>query len=366
MAPAAPPLSIRIAGAGGHVPHHVVTNERMVKAVPGWTPDRIEAKTGIRERRHLWPIDVETGCVCPPEPSTEGPNVQLAEAALREALTNAGLQASELDGLILSTCTPDMPNFSHDALILHRRLGMRSDAFAMMHDDGCGGAMFHMAGALERMRGGERRTIAIVASTAFSPHLDRAAYSGKLRQGGKELGSFLSWYLFGDGAGAIILRAEPTETGSGFLGSYAANEYMDLVVRRGGGTQFPFYPGRGDVTDNAFYVDGQLVAETFGPVLKRAIDGALERAGCSLSDISRFYLHQANKRLLEAFIREHNIPSERVPMHMERYSNIVAASTLVLLAEDLRDGVVKLGSGEPIIMAALGAGAQCGAHVIRL
>lgn len=358
-------MIVRIAGVGAEVPPHVVTNERLVTAVPGWTPERIEEKTGIRERRHVYAFDAATGRPLVPEVVTDpGPSAQLAEGALRAALAQANLQPRDLDGILLTTCTPDQVSFSHDAMIVHKRLGLRPEAFAVMHDDGCGGAMFHLAMARELILGGTRRTLAVIGVNAFAAHLDREVYAGKLPHNGKELGSFLSWYLFGDGAGAIILRGESTPGPSGILGSFAANEHIDLVIRRGGGGMFP--PGRSLVTDTAFYVDGQLVASCFAPYLKKAIDGALARAELGLGDIKRFYLHQANKRVLEKFVAEVGIPLDKVPMHMERYGNMVSAGTLVLLAEDLREGHVQLGSGEPILMAALGAGAQYAAHVIRL
>ncbi|MFT3772370.1 MAG: 3-oxoacyl-[acyl-carrier-protein] synthase III C-terminal domain-containing protein [Minicystis sp.] len=360
-------MIVTIAGAGGYVPPLVVKNERLVKAIPGWTPERIAEKTGILERRFAWDFDEESGrAVAPGVIEDPGASVQLMEPALREALSLARLHPADLDGLIVTGCTPDQTNFSHDAMILHKRLGMRPEAFALVHDDGCGGALFHLAMARELILSGQRRTIAVVGVNAFSPHLDREVYSGKLRQNGKELGSFLSFYLFGDGAGAVILRGETAPGPSGILASYAANEHLDLVIRRGGGGMWPAHPGRSTPADFGFFVDGQLVATCFAPYLKKAIDGALARSELGLGDIQRFYLHQANKRVLEAFIKDAGIPADRVAMHMHRYGNMVTAGTLVLLAEDLREGVVKLGSGEPILMAAIGAGAQCAAHVIRL
>jgi 3-oxoacyl-[acyl-carrier-protein] synthase III len=360
-------MIVTIAGVGGYVPPRIVDNERLVRAIPGWSAERIAEKTGIRERRYLWDFDETTGRTIAPDVIADpGPTVQVSEPALREALQMAGLDPCELDGLILTTCTPDQTNFSHDAMVLHRRLGMRPEAFALVHDDGCGGAMFHMALARERLLGGQRRTIAIVGVNVISPLLDREAYTRTLTHNGTELGSFLTFYLFGDGAGAIVLRGEPEARGSGIVASYAANEQVDLVVRRGGGNMWPSHPGRREYSDPAFYVDGKKVATCFEPYLSRAIDGALARSGLALADIRRFYLHQANKRVLEAFIERSGIPRDRVAMHMERYGNITSAGTLVLLAEDLKAGRVQLGSGEPILMAAIGAGAQCAAHVIRL
>ncbi|MCU0656705.1 MAG: 3-ketoacyl-ACP synthase [Polyangiaceae bacterium] len=361
-------INVTIAGAGSYLPPRVVPNERLVKAIPGWTAERIAEKTGILERRYLWDFDEESGRTIPPEHlETPGPCAQICELALRDALQQANLGPEDLDGLLITTCTPDLTNFSSDALALHRRLGMRPEAFAKVSDDGCGGAMFHMAMAREMLLGGQRKTIALVGANMISPLLDREVYCNKSHIHGKDLGAFLTIYLFGDGAGAVILRADPGEpSGSGFLSSYAANEQVDLVVRRGGGGLWPAHPGRTQPSDPAFYVDGSLVAACFAPFLKKAIDQAIDRSGLALSDIRRFYLHQANKRVLEAFVLENGIPRERVGMHMERYGNTTTAGTLILLAEDLRSGAVRLGSGEPILMAAIGAGAQCAAHVIRL
>jgi 3-oxoacyl-[acyl-carrier-protein] synthase III len=206
----------------------------------------------------MWDFDEVAGkAIVPGVIADPGPSVQMAERALVQALAAAGLQGSDLDGLILTGCNPDQQNFSHDALLIHDRIGMRPEAFALVHDDGCGGAMFHLAMAHEMLLAGQRKVIAVVGVNAFSPHLDREVYSRKISHNGKELGCFLSFYLFGDGAGAIILRSDQGETParSGVVGSYAANERLDLVLRRGGGTMWPAIPSRTEYSDPAFYVD---------------------------------------------------------------------------------------------------------------
>jgi 3-oxoacyl-[acyl-carrier-protein] synthase-3 len=360
-------MNVVIAGAGSYLPERVVDNARLVQAIPGWTAERIEEKTGITARRYVWDFDDETGCCRAPDLIEDpGPTSMMAEAALRGALEGAGMTADELDGVILTTCTPDRTNFSHDAMVVHQRLGMRPEAFALVHDDGCGGALFHLALAREHLLSGQRRAIAVVGVNCISPLIDRDVYTRTLEHQGKNLGAYLTVYLFGDGAGAVILKAVDDRPASGVLASYSANVHSELVIRKGGGGMWPSNPSREQRSDPAFYVDGQVVAQSFAPMLQRAIDGALGRAGVGLGDISRFYLHQANKRVLEAFVDHAGIPRDRVGMHMERYGNITTAGTLVLLAEDLQEGRVTLGSGELVLMAAIGAGAQCAAHVIRL
>ncbi|HZI07886.1 MAG TPA: hypothetical protein VEZ71_27960 [Archangium sp.] len=114
--------SVRFAGAGAFVPSRAISNERIAKAFPGWTAERIEERTGIRERRYLWDIDARGSALPPPEeqpPVYPASNTDMCEVALRQALTQAGLEAKELDALFLVTCTPDELNFNHDAMLLH-------------------------------------------------------------------------------------------------------------------------------------------------------------------------------------------------------------------------------------------------------
>ena len=127
-------------------------------------------------------------------------------------------------------------------------------------------------------------------------------------------------------------------------------------------------PGTDKVSprDHACYVNGPLVKKSFAPYMRKSVESVLKKSGLSIGDISRFFLHQANRLLVEAFARSMNIPNSRLSMHMERYGNCSAAGTFILLGEDVRNGVVTLGSGETILMSALGAGTQVAAHIIDL
>ena len=163
--PSHPHRGVRIVGAGSFVPSCVVDNARIAQAIPGWPPERIEEKTGIRERRFLWDFDAQAGVTL--GPPAEGPrlNVDMCEVALRRALEMAGLSARDLDAVFLVTCTPDRVNFSHDAMELHRRLGCREGAYALMIDDGCGGTPYMMDMAYRMIRGGAVRTAAVIGAS---------------------------------------------------------------------------------------------------------------------------------------------------------------------------------------------------------
>jgi 3-oxoacyl-[acyl-carrier-protein] synthase III len=365
-------IATRILGAGSFLPDRVVTNQRIVGAIPGWSADRVAQKTGILERRFLWDFDEFDGRAIVPSSDWSGPrtNTDMCEIALRRALEMAGVAARELDGIFVVTVTPDELNFCHDAMLVHQRLGCRPDAFAFVIDSGCGGALYTIDTARKMIEGGSYGTIAVVASNFASAYVDREVFTSGFMVDGRELNACLSMYLFGDGAGAVVLRGERRERADedapGILASYGGADYVQLVVRRGGGALHPPLPGRAGRCHHAYVVDGKLVAERFPGYMQRCIDEALRPHPSLRDQIKRYYLHQANKRLVEGFAQAAGLPRERLAMHMDRYGNTSAAGTLILLAEDLADGVVQLGSGDLVLFAAIGAGVHYGAQLVRL
>jgi 3-oxoacyl-[acyl-carrier-protein] synthase III len=210
----------------------------------------------------------------------------------------------------------------------------------------------------------------VVASNFTSAFVDRQVFTGDVMVDGRPLNACLSMYFFGDGAGAVVLRGEPRERADddapGILASYGGAEYLQLVVREGGGALRPPLPGRACRSQHAFVVDGKLVAERFPGYMQRCIEEALRPYPSLRHEVKRYYMHQANKRLVEGFAEAAGLLRERLAMHMDRYGNTSAAGTLILLAEDLADGVVQLGSGELVLFAAIGAGVHYGAQLVRL
>jgi 3-oxoacyl-[acyl-carrier-protein] synthase III len=364
---------VKFLGVGSFVPRRAVSNARIAAAIPGWTPERIEEKTGIRERRFLWDFDEKTGRALPP-PSDDGAyypasNTDMAEVALRRALAMAQIDASEIDVLFLVTCSPDELNFSHDAMELHRRLHCRDDAYAMVFDSGCGGTLYTIDMARRMIEGGSFRTIAVVASNFTSAHLNREVYTAEQRlASGKTANGFLSMYVFGDGAGAVILQAAGAESdaGPGIVRSFAGTAHAELVLRKGGGNLRLAFQGRAGAADHAFVVDGLQVARTYPVFMKKCIDGVLGEERALAPEVKRWYFHQPNKRLMDAFVEREALPKERVACHVDRHGNTSAAGMLILLDEDLRDGTVEMGSGDLVLLAAIGANVNYGAQLVRL
>lgn len=358
--------SVRLVGAGSFLPRRVVDNERIARAIPGWSPERIASRTGIQERRFLWDFDVARGrAVAPPPEGGPAPrnNVDMAEAALRRALDVAGLGAADLDAVYLVTTTPDEINFCHDAVQLHRRLGCRRDTHALVVDSGCGGALYVIDMARRMILSDTARTIAVVASTFASAYLDREVFTCAMPEN-QRINAFLSMYMFGDGAGAVILRGDD-QPGRGILASTAGTDHQELVIHRGGGASLPAHT-RASLADHAYYINGPAVAEAYPMFMQKAVDEVRARAPGPAGEVTRYYLHQANKHVLSRFVASAGLPADKVPVHVDRYGNTSAASTLILFSEDLERGVVRLGGGEVVLFAAVGAGVHYGAQLVRL
>ena len=222
----------------------------------------------------------------------------MAEKALSDALEMAGLAAADLDVLVVVTCTPDQPRFSHDAMELHRRLGGRRDAHCLVVDSGCGGSLY-VLDMLARLAAAESlRHVAVVGTNLTSPLIDRDVYTSSRMVGadGEDVRAYLSTYVFGDGAGAVVLCRE-APTGAGIRVSLAGNDHEELVRSPGGGAQSPPYGLRYNPLDHAFVVNGRLVAQSYLRTMRACISAVTRAAACAPSQVDRLYLHQPNARV---------------------------------------------------------------------
>lgn len=333
-----------------------------------WTASELEKKTGIRERRFSFDYDDATGHPLFPAGYGEppGPAGVLAEQALREALVTADIDADSLDALIVGGSTPDRLHFGDDAQHLHHRLGMRPDAIVLQTNIGCAGAIFCLQWAKEMILSGARKRVAVVMVQVVSSLLNPATYGGSIEYAGKDTEAFLTALLFGDGAGAIVLEATGDDSDSAMVAVSTTNEHFEIAVQPGGGNLRPAGLPTTSFADLAVHIIGKRVADAYVPVMKKSIDAVLGDAGLEAADLARLYPHQANRRLIEPLREALDLPEERTAINVDRYGNTSGASVLILLAEDLRHGVVSLGSGAPVVLAAVGANLQYGAHLIRL
>jgi 3-oxoacyl-[acyl-carrier-protein] synthase III len=357
-------------GAGAFLPQSTVTAGDMARAIPGWTAEQIIEKTGIVERRFLWELDLEQGRANPKRPGAQeqlATGVDMGESALKDALEMACLGPADLDLLIVITCTPDQPRFSHDAMALQRRLGIRKSAHCFVIDSGCGGTMYALDMVARMLDAGAARTAAIVGTHFTSAMIDRSVYGkeGPIGQDGKVISPYFSTYVFGDGAGAVVVRAERGGP-LGVRASIAGNDTRDLVRAPGGGTISPPYGDRYRPVDHAFIINGRLVASSYLETMSICMSVVVHQAESTLPQVERFYLHQPNARVLAALADRLNLREDQVAANVARVGNTSSAGMFMLLAEDLQSGRVALGSGAPVVLAAIGAGVHYGAQFVVL
>jgi 3-oxoacyl-[acyl-carrier-protein] synthase-3 len=342
--------AIQIAGTGCFVPDHVIDNELIGSLVERYVPGKgarwAEEKLGIRERRFSVPLDLTTGY-----PIGECEEIRLAEQAALAAIDDAKVRAQDLAGLWYVSCTQSDADrhFSSMAHKLHRQLGLTPEAFALEMDAGCGGAVHAIATAVSQMQGAESGPVLVVAANAPSQYFRHwETYA--------ESGAWLSMYLFGDGAGAIVLeRNGGGRTCGGVLATYTAVDPSKPLM------EFARPAGR---MDAVYSIDGRGVALGFRGYARAALEALRCRHPFKLEDVRRFYFHQVNGIVLRSFVAELGIPEGRVAIHVDRYGNLASAATLVLLDEDIRNGAVA--RGDLCVICAVGAGAQYGALLLTI
>lgn len=320
-----------ICGLGKAVPQRVLTNDDLAQMVD--TSDEwIRTRTGIGERRIA--SDGET-------------TFSLSLQAARQALDVAGLRPSQLDLIIVATVTPDYA-FPATACLVQDGLGAtRAAAFDL--SAGCTGFVYGLSVAADLISAG--------------------AYESALVIGAETLSRITDWndratcVLFGDGAGAVVLRANEADGGvlSTFLGSDGSGG--DLLKLPGGGSREP--ASHRTVAEGLHYLTmrGREVFRFAVRTMPAATRQVLEQAGLDLSDLSLVIPHQANQRIIEASARSLKLPPEIVFSNLERYGNTSAASIPIALCEAVEQGRIQ--RDDLVVCVGFGAGLTWGAAAIR-
>jgi 3-oxoacyl-[acyl-carrier-protein] synthase-3 len=323
---------VEIVSTGRYLPDRVLTNadlERMVETSDEW----IRERTGIRERR----IARED----------EGAAHMAAEAA-RVALTRANLEPGEVDLLIVSTATPDrwLPSTACD---LQALLGA-GNAMAFDLSAACSGWLYGLSMAEGYLAAG-RAEIALVVAT-------------------EKMSSIVDWedratcVLFGDGAGAAVLRRASGERG--ILSSHHKSDGLlgNLLYRPAGGALNPMSKEILERKDHLLKMSGREVFKNAVRSMADASDTALQKAGFTGDDIDLLIPHQANIRIINATAKYAGIPMEKVYINVDRYGNMSSAAIPVALDEAKEKGLV--GPGSLILTTAFGAGFTWSGMTIRL
>ena len=323
---------VTIAGTGSYLPEKILTNtdlEAMVETSDEW----ITTRTGIKERR-----------IAAEDEATS----DLATAAAQKALEQSGIEAAELELIIVATITPDTLTPA-TACYVQQNLGA-VQAVAFDISAACSGFLYAMKIAKRLIQSG--------------------AFSNALIIGAEKLSAFVNWkdrntcVLFGDGAGAAVLRA--SEDGEGHILSTDIGTdggQTHLLNIPGGGSACPITIDNANDSLATLAMEGK---EVFKHAVRRMRDSAntvIERANLTPDDISLVIPHQANLRIIDAIADRLDVPNEKVFVNLHKYGNTSAAAIAIALDEANRSGTLQ--KGDRFVMVAFGAGLTWAAAAIQ-
>lgn len=322
-----------MASIGVAVPPRVLTNADLTQMLD--TSDEwIVERTGIRER-HIATADQSVA--------------MLSREASEKALQQAGITAKDLDAIVLGTASPDrlLPSTACD---LQALLGAENAA-AFDIAAACPGFVFATAVAEGLIASGQSETVLVVGAEKLSTITDFQDRSTAI--------------LFGDGAGAAVVRRTSNGDGRGILSTFIKSDgrLAPLLYRPGGGSSDPI--SEKVVCNRSHYMKmaGREVFKAAVLAMAEACDEALERAGVSASEIDLLIPHQANIRIIEATAKHAGMPMEKVMVNVDRFGNTSSASIPLALDQAISEGRVKRGS--LLLLVAFGAGFTWGSTVIR-
>ena len=323
---------VKIAGTGSYAPEKVLTNDDLSKIVDT-TDEWIQTRTGIRER-HIARDDEFTS--------------DMSAAASVKALESAGLNPEDVELIIVATLTPDKI-FPNTASLVQAKIGSPKAACFSI-EAGCTGFVY----ALE------------VASGMIGSGL----YKNALVIGAEKLSSIVDWtdrttcVLFGDGAGAAVLKAVAPEENT-YLGSDLGSngEQHNILHIPGGGCAIPVSQKVIDEKLNTLSMNGKEVFKHAVNGMANSAQATLDEAGLTIDDIDWVVAHQANYRIISAVGQKLNVPEEKVYINVDRFGNTSAASVPLAFDEMIQKDLIK--RGDKILFVAFGGGLTWGASIVK-
>jgi 3-oxoacyl-[acyl-carrier-protein] synthase-3 len=318
----------RIAGTGSALPAKILTNkdlEQFVETSDEW----ITSRTGIRQRHVV--VEGETTC-------------DLAERAARAAMEAAGVTAAELDLIVVGTTTPDLI-FPSTACLLQHRIGANGCA-AFDVNAACSGFIFAMSVADNFIKAGSAKTVLVVGAETLTRMLDWSDRN--------------TCVLFGDGAGAVILKADAE---AGILSTHLhADGGKKELLYNPVGVSVGFKPEEKNAGVRVL-MTGNEVFKHAVKALDAVVDEALAANGLDKHDLDWLIPHQANLRIIEATAKRLDMPMDRVIVTVHKHGNTSAGSVPLALDEAVRSGKVQ--RGQLLLLEAFGGGFTWGSALIR-
>ena len=322
-------MAIRIIGTGSYLPKKVADNH-FLSTIVDTDDEWIRQRTGIKER-HL-------------SNGKEG-TTYMATHAAEAALENAGITADELDMIIVATVSADTYVPSTSCQVQGAIGAIRATCFDL--NAACSGFLFAMNTAYAYIEMGMAKTILIIGAETLSREVDWSDRS--------------SCILFGDGAGAAIMRQE--EGKGGLIASVTGSDGSqgDVLTCKGRGIQNPFHQSKRK--KDYLRMEGQAVFRFAVTMVPRCIKQILKKTGYDTEDIKFFVLHQANVRILKLIAKRLKVDIDKFPMNLDRYGNTSSASIPILLDELNRNNLLE--PGDKIVLSGFGGGLTWGAVLIE-
>jgi 3-oxoacyl-[acyl-carrier-protein] synthase III len=325
-------IRARIAGLGAYAPARLLTN-RDLETTLGTSDEWIVKRTGIRQRR-----------IADESEATS----DLAVAAAQQALERAGVAPAEVELIVVSTSLPDMVFPSTANLVQHKLGADRAGSVDL--SAACSGSVYSLSVGAQYVQTGKYRTVLTIGAEIYSRLVD-----WKDRR---------TCVLFGDGAGAVVLR--PAEDGSGILDTdlYSDGRYWELLYVPGGRARHP--ATRESVAQGLQYLKMPRGDEVFKIAVRMLTDASLtilKKNGLEPDAVDLFVPHQANIRIIEAVAKRLRLPMDKVVVNVDRYGNTAAASVYVAFAEAWAQGRVR--PGDLVLLATFGGGFTWGTALVR-
>jgi 3-oxoacyl-[acyl-carrier-protein] synthase-3 len=312
-----------VAGVGSALPKRSVSNAELAKQVDT-TDEWIVERTGIRNR-YIADAGETTAT--------------LAHDACLKALEHAGMSAGDIDLIVLATATPDQ-TFPSSATKVQAMLGI-NDCIAFDVHAVCTGFLYALTVADSMIRSGSAKTALVIGSETFSRILDWEDRA--------------TCVLFGDGAGALVLKAEEGDRGILATSLHADGRHNELLFVDGGPSTTQ--------TVGKLRMKGREVFRHAVVNLAQVLNEVLAAAGLQSADVDWVVPHQANARILDATARKLGLPAEKIVVTVDRHANTSAASVPLAFDAAVRDGRIK--RGDLIVLEAMGGGFTWGAAALR-
>jgi 3-oxoacyl-[acyl-carrier-protein] synthase-3 len=325
------PLSASIIGTGSFVPEKILSNadlERLVETNNEW----IVTRTGIRERR-----------IAAQEQTTS----DMAAEAAKAAMLNAGVTPEEIDMIIVATVTPDM-FFPSTACFVQNKIGAKN-AVCFDVSAACAGFLFALETARQFIISGARKTVLVIGAEKLSTIVDWSDRN--------------TCVLFGDGAGAAILRHKAGAKGIIHTHMGSDGGLSEILCIPGGASRTPVTAENAALRLNTIKMNGK---ETYKQAVTAMLDAgnrALQAGGITAGDLACVIPHQANARIIEAIADRMRVPMERFLINLDRFGNTSAAAVAIALDEANRTG--RMQEGDYILLVVFGGGLTWAGSLIQ-